>query len=125
MPVVRRIVAAFANGSVHSGLGTGKHEVSRLAPDCGSCAKSTSSACGTPYSVPEAITWRTSLGEIGQADPSTRRQVGCGWSLPFAIAFSAAETIRPAMPAPRPVASDEHDSDGIATVTRDEKFVQP
>ena len=46
-------------------------------------------------------------------------------SLPRSTAFSAAEWIRPAIPAPRPVASDEQLTDGIATVTLALKLVQP
>ena len=55
----------------------------------------------------------TSSAESGCTLPvgSTRR----GWSAPASTRSSAAEMIRPAMPEPRPVASEEHDEDSMAT----------
>jgi len=36
---------------------------------------------GVPWMLPDAISWRTSSGVIGQGEPSTRRQSPAGFSL--------------------------------------------
>ena len=91
-------------GSVQPGVAAGSHEVSDW------LAKSMSSAwppspasaglvpvlgeldpgVGSPATLPDAISWRTSLAVIGQAVPSTLVQSGAGFSLPSAMAFIAA-----------------------------------
>src|SRR4051812_47838519 len=103
---------------MHAGVGTGKH-------DSSVSEKLTSSAEGALPIRPEAMSWRTSLGVIAHAAPPTRRHPVASPIVPSCRALSAALTMIPAMPEPRPVASDEQLTDGIATVTFDEKFVQP
>src|SRR4051812_34913661 len=103
---------------MHAGVGTGKH-------DSSVSEKLTSSVDGAVPMRPEAISWRTSLGVTAPAAPPPRRQPVAPPIAPSCLAFSAALTMIPAMPEPRPVASDEQLTDGIATVTLDEKFVQP
>ena len=59
----------------------------------GDPAKSTSSGCDWPASIPEARSWRTSFGVTRQAAPSTRRQwvPGFGARTPSSRASRAAE----------------------------------
>ena len=58
---------------------------------------------------------RTSVAESGWTAPvgSTRR----GTSWPASTAFSPAENSSPAIPEPRPVASEEHDEEEIDRAT--------
>src|SRR4051794_30744843 len=123
MPGARRLaVGAEANGSVHVSAPGLMHDSRSLPP-----VKSTSSEVWWPSTVPDAISWRTSLADITHGEPSTFLQWGWlpsrDWSA--SCAFSAALYTRPAMPDPLPVASEEQLTLGMASVTLALKFVQP
>ena len=118
-------------GSVQPGAGAGLHEGSS-GLGASALAKFTSSDCDGPPSaapraatLPEAISWRTSLAVIGQRLPSARLQLVLVESRPACSASRAAEYTRPAIPAPSPVALEEQLELGTAIVTFEEKFVQP
>jgi len=57
---------------VQSGSGVGEQDGSFAEP-AGDPAKSTSSACGVPSTVPEASSCLISFGVIGQGSPPTSR----------------------------------------------------
>jgi hypothetical protein len=57
--------------------------------------------------------WPTSFADSGRRRPPGAKLRGA--ARPASTRSSAAAMSRPAMPAPRPVASDEHDDDEIAT----------
>ena len=83
-------------GSVHPGVGEGLHDGSSGVGES-PLAKFTSSDCGAPPSsvlratLPEAISWRTSLAVIGQGLPSVRVHVRLGVRRPACTASRAAE----------------------------------
>ena len=83
--------------------------------------------------LPEASSWRTSLGVIDARCPVDARAVARRFEFrplssipsPRAQAFSAALYIRPATPELLPVASEEHEMPVTERSTRVPKFVQP